>query len=539
MTSTSVPSAALPHSTPTNAATPNPAYRETQGSAVWMWLAIFGSLLGTLSLPWDIANHIENIRDAVLYPAHLGLLAGLGTWAVAGALSVITRPVGAPLRSRRGGLLCAVGASTAFATFPLDAGWHELFGIDVTLWGPTHLVMMLGGSIASLGVFTMVVDHTRGRTGVARVGAMLAGAFPLSAMLAYLLEYAFDVPQFSLLYPTLLSSLAIGLSLVAVRVALGRGAALVATVGFLVLSVGLVGNWLVTLGYNPTHIRLMLPAAVLIEAAFLFAPRRHAAWISGLLVGSLGVLGEWVWNVATVDGYPRGAIMHVWWVWPASMAIGVIAAFGGAGIGNAISRPFGAAPEMDTPTRRHDVSRMRFIVGTLAIIAILLLPIATSNDATIKVTSSPTNPAGAKTTFTFSIAEQDMKDVESAAVVSGHGGDLLVNELEHIQGNIWRTTEPSPVTGTWFTSLRLMRANEILGIPLRAPGGSIYGTEVKLEASTRVADRIQAVPVAGHSPIIPILAYLVVALTGVAALALTRFALGEPRAARGTAPISA
>ena len=34
----------------------------------------------------------------------------------------------------------------ALIGFPLDDVWHRLFGQDVTLWGPTHL-MLIGGAV--------------------------------------------------------------------------------------------------------------------------------------------------------------------------------------------------------------------------------------------------------------------------------------------------------------------------------------------------------------------------------------------------------
>ena len=46
-------------------------------------------------------------------------------------------------------LLIAVGGAFALAGFPLDDVWHRLFGQDVTLWGPTHL-MLIGGAVMTL-----------------------------------------------------------------------------------------------------------------------------------------------------------------------------------------------------------------------------------------------------------------------------------------------------------------------------------------------------------------------------------------------------
>ena len=37
------------------------------------------------------------------------------------------------------------GGAFALIGFPLDDVWHRIFGQDVTLWGPTHL-MLIGGA---------------------------------------------------------------------------------------------------------------------------------------------------------------------------------------------------------------------------------------------------------------------------------------------------------------------------------------------------------------------------------------------------------
>ena len=52
----------------------------------------------------------------------------------------------APARRRDDGRL----RRFALAGFPLDDIWHRLFGQDVTLWGPTHLMLIGGASLATL-----------------------------------------------------------------------------------------------------------------------------------------------------------------------------------------------------------------------------------------------------------------------------------------------------------------------------------------------------------------------------------------------------
>ena len=47
----------------------------------------------------------------------------------------------------------------ALIGFPLDDIWHRIFGQDVTLWGPTHL-MMIGG--AGLSTLSALYPRARG-----------------------------------------------------------------------------------------------------------------------------------------------------------------------------------------------------------------------------------------------------------------------------------------------------------------------------------------------------------------------------------------
>ena len=79
---------------------------------------------------------------------------------VAGWLAVVLpkgeRPGPAPVKITRnwyaplGGVVLMAAASFALTGFPLDDVSHRLFGQDVTLWGPTHLMMLTGASNTSV-----------------------------------------------------------------------------------------------------------------------------------------------------------------------------------------------------------------------------------------------------------------------------------------------------------------------------------------------------------------------------------------------------
>ena len=46
----------------------------------------------------------------------------------------------------------------ALAGFPLDDVWHRIFGQDVTLWGPTHLLLFGGASLSTLGAMILLME---------------------------------------------------------------------------------------------------------------------------------------------------------------------------------------------------------------------------------------------------------------------------------------------------------------------------------------------------------------------------------------------
>ena len=118
-------------------------------------------LIAALGMYWDIALHIDVGRDEgpLANPAHYLILIGLYGIFTAGFVAMVLpkgRPSTCAVRIGRGDwyaplggvLICACGAF-ALLGFPLDDVWHRLFGQDVTLWGPTHL-MLIGGASMSL-----------------------------------------------------------------------------------------------------------------------------------------------------------------------------------------------------------------------------------------------------------------------------------------------------------------------------------------------------------------------------------------------------
>src|SRR3954452_8257461 len=137
------------------------------GVAPWAGLPTMMLLAGSLltavfGMYWDISIHLNNGRDPgpLANAAHYFILAGLFGIFFAGLLGIslpkrkqgntfvrIAEGWWVPL----GALLTLACAAFALSSFPLDDIWHRIFGQDVTLWGPTHLLLFGGASLSTLG----------------------------------------------------------------------------------------------------------------------------------------------------------------------------------------------------------------------------------------------------------------------------------------------------------------------------------------------------------------------------------------------------
>ena len=123
--------------------------RARQGIPGWAAAAVgttvYGGLIASVGLNNDVAWHVALGRDDTLLTApHTMLIVGLlmiaGATVLGIALATVTNVetgirVG---RLRVPWSMVPLGtlAAASLAGFPLDALWHERYGIDVTLWSP-------------------------------------------------------------------------------------------------------------------------------------------------------------------------------------------------------------------------------------------------------------------------------------------------------------------------------------------------------------------------------------------------------------------
>ena len=438
----------------------------------------FGSLvLALLGMYWDISLHITRGRDEgpLANIAHYPILFGLFGLFAAGALAMVlpTERLPGSVRITRdwyaptSGILLAAAGFYALLGFPLDDVWHRIFGQDVTLWGPTHL-MLIGGAGLSLVALALMEREAQPHgepTGAARYlrrGLMMGGL--LVGLSVFQAEWDFGVSQFRQVHQALLIAVAAGVALVAARLWLGRGGTLVA-VGFYALLRGgvslLVGP---VIGELHAAIPMYVAEALCVELAALELARRPLALgaVSGLLIGTLGFAGEYAWT--------QVAFKLPWT--PDVVVEGVLMAVAGGVSGGVLGALLVLALRGELPR-----ARKALFAGALALIA-------------LGVTNGlvGTAPAGVRAT----VALEDVKDGTAQAVVridppqagtdpawltitGWQGGGLHVDHLRPQADGTYRTTEPMPLHGDWKTLIRLHDGRAMLAIPIYMPADAALG----------------------------------------------------------------
>src|SRR5215211_4030415 len=222
-------------------------------------VAMGALLVALLGMYWDISLHIDEGRDSgpLANPAHYLILIGLFGIFAAGFLAIVL-PEGKPSsRAVRisgdwyaplGGIAMIAAAAFALIGFPLDDIWHRIFGQDVTLWGPTHLMLIGGAGLTLIGSAILIVEGTRGQPAVegdgfaSRVVTFFARhrrAWAMGGLLiglsTFQAEFDFGVPQFQLVLEPIMLAFAAAAALVASRIWIGRGGALGAVLFFVVI----------------------------------------------------------------------------------------------------------------------------------------------------------------------------------------------------------------------------------------------------------------------------------------------------------------
>lgn len=116
-----------------------------------------------LSGHWDAAEHAKGAVDRFWYPPHFGIYFSILAAALLSliGLIVLLRERGLPfetLRHNAALTLIVVANGVSFTGAPFDAWWHNTFGIDLTVWSPPHLHLLIGMVLAALGCAVYFLD---------------------------------------------------------------------------------------------------------------------------------------------------------------------------------------------------------------------------------------------------------------------------------------------------------------------------------------------------------------------------------------------
>jgi hypothetical protein len=155
-------------------------------------------MMGGWGVQWDIRWHLVIGRDSFWIAPHLMTYAGV-TLAAVLALGMLAwetwrarQGLEAPGAIRVMGLVGTPGFHLAWwgmaitiLAAPIDDLWHRLFGIDVTLWSPPHLLGIAGAQVNTLGCLAIALElwgpgSRARRTALLVAGLLLMGAFEIT-----------------------------------------------------------------------------------------------------------------------------------------------------------------------------------------------------------------------------------------------------------------------------------------------------------------------------------------------------------------------
>ncbi|MFP5317679.1 MAG: hypothetical protein ACLGI2_05220 [Acidimicrobiia bacterium] len=441
---------------------------------------------------WDVAFHVDYGRDQEVFtPSHTMILIGLGGLVFAAVIATLfatldDAPVGlqvGPIRVPYTALTLAAFGVGGTLAFPFDVMWHEAYGVDVTLWSPSHLQLVFGGSMATIVLWLMTREGRPqsptllGRGILATIlGATLTGLSVVQG------EFDFGVPQFQVLYLPILIAIAAGMGLVLARLAMGPWGAVKAVVAYLII------RWSIALlisgPLNETfpNFPLYIVAALAVEGVAFLVGTHHRLRFSlaaGAAAGTVGVAADLAWLNLLADVPATAASL------PKAALLAPIAAMCAALLGGALARPVG-----DGGRRVPGVAAL---AGGLVLLAVLAYPLPRNVgdvEADIRLRPAAAGADGVEQAFVeVQLTPADAADSATAfGVVAWQGGGRISSALKETGPGLFVTEKPLPVSGRWKTMVGLQRHDEVMAAPVYFPADP----EIDFEAIPALPERHEA-----------------------------------------------
>jgi hypothetical protein len=155
-----------------------------------LWVLLASKLTAGWGLGWDIRWHLLIGRDSFWIAPHVLTYASVVVSAIAslGVIALETwrarRAPPAPgairlfaLVGTRGFHLAWLGMALVLLAAPIDDLWHRLFGIDVTLWSPPHLLGLAGAQVNTLACLLVAREAWPAGSRMRTLTVLLAATF--------------------------------------------------------------------------------------------------------------------------------------------------------------------------------------------------------------------------------------------------------------------------------------------------------------------------------------------------------------------------
>ena len=436
-------------------------------------------MLGTAAIGfyWDVAFHVDLGRDNRLFtPSHTMIVIGLAGLVFAATIAVLFASLDeadvslrfGPVRIPWTALTLGVFGFGGLVAFPFDAMWHDAYGVDVTLWSPSHIQLVAGASLATVVLWLMIREGglqqqptLLGRGIQATVfGAILVG---LSTMQG---EFDFGVPQFQVVYLPILIAAAAGLGLVLGRLAMGPWGAMKTVVGFLIIrsliSLLVVGPFNMTFPKFP----LYLVAALVVEgAAFLVGTHNRLVFaaVAGAAAGTIGVLADLIYLSALSPVDAGSAVL------PKAALLSPIAGIAGALLGAALARP------MPLPEGGTRVPAAAVAAAGLVLMGVLAYPLP-RNVGNVQAEIFTKDAGNGEATVEVQLTPADAADNATAfGLMAWQGGGTKGASFQKIGEGRYVSSRSVPVTGRWKTVIGLQRGDEVMAVPVYMPADPEIG----------------------------------------------------------------
>jgi hypothetical protein len=243
-----------------------------------LWALLASKLLASWGVRWDIQWHVRIGRDSFWIPPHVMTYAGVSLvvllsfgvllWETCAASAAGNAPGSRGtmrvlgLKGTRGFHVAAWGISVTVLAAPIDDLWHRLFGLDVTLWSPPHLMGFLGGLLNTVGCLLIALEAYPAQ-GLARLAALTVSGAWLYGTLDRILEpaplVAYQHGGARFYTYVILAALVLPLALVGTTRLTGRRWTPIALL-LVVVASGLVGGQIARAGFA-----WLVPASVIEE----------------------------------------------------------------------------------------------------------------------------------------------------------------------------------------------------------------------------------------------------------------------------------